>query len=60
MGKAKLGMMIKECVILHNMINVDEREAYDLAYDMMIWRTTPSSLMSGETIICGMQPTFIE
>ena len=33
MDKAKLGMIMKACVILHNMIFKDERDSYDLAFD---------------------------
>jgi len=33
MDKTKFSMIMKACVILHNMIVEDERDSYDLAYD---------------------------
>ena len=33
MDKGELGMIMKACVILHNMIVEDERDSYDLAFD---------------------------
>ena len=33
MDKGELGMIMKACVILHNMIVADERDSYDLAFD---------------------------
>ena len=32
MDKGELGMIMKACVILHNMIVEDERDSYDLAF----------------------------
>ena len=33
MDRAELGMIIKVCIILHNMIVEDERDSYDLAFE---------------------------
>ena len=33
MNKAELGMIMKACVILHNMLVEDERDSCDLAFD---------------------------
>jgi len=33
MDKAELGMIMKACIILHNMIVEDERDSYDLAFE---------------------------
>lgn len=33
MDKAELGMIMKACVICHNMIVEDERDSFDLAFD---------------------------
>ena len=33
MDKAELGMIMKACVILHNMLVEDERDSCDLAFD---------------------------
>ena len=33
MDKAELGMVMKACIILHNMIVEDERNSYDLSFD---------------------------
>ena len=33
MDKAKLGVIMKANIILHNMIVDDERDSYDLVYD---------------------------
>jgi len=33
MDRAELGMIMKACVILHNMIVEDERDSYDLAFE---------------------------
>jgi len=33
MDRAELGMIIKACIILHNMIVEDKRDSYDLAFE---------------------------
>jgi len=33
MDRAELGMIMKACIILHNMIVEDERDLYDLAFE---------------------------
>jgi len=33
MDRAELGMILKVCIILHNMAVEDERDSYDLAVD---------------------------
>jgi len=33
MDKVELGMIMKACVVLHNMIVEDERDSFDLAFD---------------------------
>ena len=60
MGNAELGMIIKACLILHNMIVVDERDLYDLTYDYDDVKDNTRNLMLEGTIICATQPIFLE
>jgi len=60
MDKAELGVIMKACGILHNMIVEEEHDSYNLRMTMILWRIAPQSLMSDETIIRATQHTFIE
>ena len=60
MDKAELGMIMKACVIHHDVIVEDERDLYDLTFDYNDVEETTRNLMSDGTIICAMHPTFIE
>jgi len=54
MDKVELGMIMKTCVILHDIIVKDECDLYDLAYEYDDVRTTSRNLMPYRTIIRAM------
>ena len=58
--KGELGMIMKACVILHNMIVEDERDSNGLAYDYKHVMVPPQSPMSNDTIIHAIQHIFAE
>ena len=43
MDKAELGMVMKACIILHNMIVEDERNSYDLSFDYDDMKDNPAT-----------------
>jgi len=58
LDKGELGMIMKACVILHNMIVEDERDSYGLTFDYEHVEGTTPSPMSDGTIIRAMQHIY--